>query len=276
MKSLDLTKRGRPPLKATLLVVVPYMVFAFIWIFLSDTALARVAPTVSHYRRFEVIKGFMFVVVSGILLFLLLIQAAARAPPVAQGERADLLVREQAARARVETANRAKDELLGLVSHELRTPLTAILTSTDLLDIETSLSDDQRELIATIRESVMEESRIVGDLLDATSMAAGKLDVRLEAMDIQTALAAAIADLRATVADKRIELRLDSQAVRSDILGDRTRMVQVLRNLLGNAIKFTPRDGVVIVRTPQRRQVRGDRHLRHGHRHRRKCASATL
>jgi len=151
-----------------------------------------------------------------------------------------------AATERAEAANRAKSRFLANMSHELRTPLTGVLGMTDLLG-ETPVDAQQREMIDTIRESGEGLLTILNDILDLAKIEAGKLDITREAF-VPALLLRQVRALfapRATASglDLRLDLGAGCEVARS---GDANRILQVLNNLVGNALKFTEAGSVVI------------------------------
>ena len=238
-------QRKQPP--SAWRVVVPYCIFAAAWILFSDRFVATIAPDVNAFARVGIIKGLAFVAVSGLLLYLLL-QAEHAAIRKAVHQRDDLLASEQAARAHAESANRAKDELFAIVSHELRTPLTSILAMTEVLRQDPSLSSEAAENLQHIHENILLECRIVNDLLDSTRLAAGKLGFSLALLDLNAVLGLAVRDTAPAAADHKITLAYAPAATPTMVMGDAGRLSQVFRNLLHNAIKFTPADGRITVR----------------------------
>lgn len=247
-KPQPIIKNAESAGRAALRVVGPYILFAAAWILLSDWVLLSVSADIASYGFYSVIKGAVFILVSAVMLFFLLRNELIIRWRV-EHDREDLLAREQAARGRAESASRAKDELLAMVSHELRTPLTAILTSAEVLEQDPTLSGENREVAQMIRESVLHESRIVGDLLDCTSLASGKLELRLDRADMHCIIESVAKDLEGEIGGKGLILTLKLSADAHVIRGDRRRMAEALRNLLANSIKFTPEGGTISVRT---------------------------
>ena len=152
----------------------------------------------------------------------------------------------ETANAQLATANAAKDEFLAVLSHELRTPLTPVLLTVSLMETHPELPADMREDVATIRRNVELESRLISDLLDLTRIERGKLQMDVRDVDLHRVVRAA-ADICQREASARLELRLDAR--RHFVRGDATRLQQVFWNLLTNAIKFTPPDGSITVRS---------------------------
>jgi PAS domain S-box-containing protein len=161
-------------------------------------------------------------------------------------ERARLFEAEQAARAEAERASRAKDEFLAVLSHELRTPLTPVLLTVSLMESHPELPADLREDVATIRRNVELESRLISDLLDLTRVAQGKLQLEEQQVDLHLVVRSAVEICRR---EQSARLAVELGAARHTVVGDATRLQQVLWNLVNNAQKFTPPDGVITVRS---------------------------
>ncbi|HVM92540.1 MAG TPA: hybrid sensor histidine kinase/response regulator [Terriglobales bacterium] len=148
-----------------------------------------------------------------------------------------------------------KNQFLSHVSHELRTPLTCIHQFvTILLDgLAGTVSEEQREHLGTILRSVNQLNAMVRDLLEATRAEAGKIRLESCCLSILDPMRAAGAMLQATAREKRINLEVAADAGIPFVLGDTERILEVLINLIDNAIKFTPTDGSVIVRASRMR-----------------------
>ena len=151
------------------------------------------------------------------------------------------------AREKAEAASRTKSAFLATMSHELRTPMNGVLGMTQLLE-ETELSDEQLELIATIRSSSESLLRIINDVLDFSKAEAGRLKLTDEPFDLEDVILEVFHLLSPLVADRPIALLFDvDMSLPTKVRGDAGRMRQVLTNLVGNAIKFT-HEGHVLVR----------------------------
>ena len=162
-----------------------------------------------------------------------------------EAERDELLVREQAARARAEALNRTKDEFLATVSHELRTPLNAIFGWARML--ESSTMDDAaraRALAAIVRSATM-QARLVEDLLDLSRIVTGRMRLDFERFDLNGVVDAALDAVRPAATAKNVTLTSTLDRGIGTIVGAPDRLQQVLWNLLMNAIKFTPSGGTV-------------------------------
>jgi signal transduction histidine kinase/DNA-binding response OmpR family regulator len=165
----------------------------------------------------------------------------------AEEERARLLIREQAARAEAEQANRTKDEFLATLSHELRTPLTAILGWSHLLRTDRLDPDNKVRALETIERNARAQSQLIDDLLDVSRIITGKLRLELHPVELVPIIEAAIDSMRPAAEAKQIrfEVTLDRKA--SKVNGDANRLQQVVWNLFSNAVKFTPDGGSVTV-----------------------------
>ncbi len=142
-----------------------------------------------------------------------------------------------------------KDEFVALVSHELRTPLTSIRGYLELLGEEADvLTDDQNRYLATIDRNAQRLQRVVGDLLFAAQVEAGKLTLEEGEVDISQIVDDAVQAGQPAATAKSIALVAELSAV-PVILGDHARLAQVLDNFVSNAIKFTPAGGSVTLTT---------------------------
>ncbi len=156
---------------------------------------------------------------------------------------------ERDAKEAAEAASRAKDRLLAVVSHELRTPLNPILAITSMLQNNPDLSTELREDVATIRRNVEQEARIVDDLLSVTRLANEKIVLHQQAVDVHELVRTVLKELQPQMDAKHIGLLLQLRAKPQFIWADPGRIQQVLSNLLHNAVKFTPSDGQITVRS---------------------------
>ena len=162
----------------------------------------------------------------------------------ADQERAALLARERRARAQAEAASRAKEDLLATVSHELRTPLTQLVTWSRLL----RLGKGDKTALDAIERSTRALEQLAGDLLDVARITAGKLALSLRPVALAGAVAEALDAPRVAARAKEIGLEEYLDAGPMEVLGDPMRLQQVVWNLVGNAVKFTPHGGRVVVR----------------------------
>ncbi len=145
-----------------------------------------------------------------------------------------------------EKANRAKSDFLSSMSHELRTPLNAILGFSQLFDLDTNLTPDQRENIQEIYKAGEHLLGLVGDVLDLAKIEAGRLSIGLEPVDPKLMLRDCV-NLIQTQADARgleIKYRFTTESG-CRVLADRRRLKQVLLNLLSNAVKYNAENGAI-------------------------------
>jgi PAS domain S-box-containing protein len=148
----------------------------------------------------------------------------------------------------LQSALRAKDEFLAVLSHELRTPLQSILGWAKMLNRPDFDPRHARKGLEVIERNVLVQARLIEDLLDVSRIVAGKLRVARRPTDLAEVLTTAIESATIAAGEKAPRLEVELAAGRSVVLGDPDRLQQIAVNLLTNALKFTPRDGVVRVR----------------------------
>ncbi|TGN94100.1 hybrid sensor histidine kinase/response regulator [Burkholderia sp. USMB20] len=150
------------------------------------------------------------------------------------------------ARDQADTSNRLKDELLATVSHELRTPLNVIYGWVEVL--RNSREDGlQQQAIDAIDRSARSLTRMVGDILDASSLATGKLRIDSMPVDVVRLFADATGTFQTAASSAGIALEFDCATSACVVSGDAERLRQMLSNLVSNALKFTPAGGAVTV-----------------------------
>jgi signal transduction histidine kinase len=157
---------------------------------------------------------------------------------------AELLSEEQERHQETKAALTTREEFLAIVSHDLRNPLNNIAMAAQNL-----LEDpkDIKELASSINRSTGEMVRLIEDLLDIERIAIGKLTLHIEEHDVSEIIERAVEQLQGAAAAKGVTLEADPQDVCGYVVCDRNRAMQVLSNLIGNAIKFTPAKGQICV-----------------------------
>lgn len=147
-----------------------------------------------------------------------------------------------------EEAARARDQFLAMLSHELRTPLSPVLLAADELLSFPDLDHERRELLTAIHQNVELEVRLIDDLLDVMRIVRGKLPFRFETADLHELMRRTLDICRADAEAKSLTLSYEPEADRHLVLADPARLQQVLWNLVKNAVKFTPKGGIIRVR----------------------------
>jgi signal transduction histidine kinase len=158
-------------------------------------------------------------------------------------------IKAEAARAEAEAANAAKDRFLAMLSHELRTPLTPIVYAVALLEKDEDCPPHIREAVATIRRNVGVEARLIDDLLDLARVRSGKLTLRKEPVDAHEILRDAMAICLADTGRPKVRLLDQIEAENTQLEADPARLRQIFWNLVSNAVKFTPEEGKICIRT---------------------------
>ncbi len=147
-------------------------------------------------------------------------------------------------RAEAQAANNSKSTFLATMSHEIRTPMNGVLGMIEVLEHE-DLNASQRRAITTMRDSALSLLRIIDDVLDFSKIEAGRLELEETAFSLSELIESIAGTFRQDVLSKGVDFDVDIDAGSADALvGDPTRVRQILLNLVGNAVKFTKRGHV--------------------------------
>ncbi|MFL5579588.1 MAG: ATP-binding protein [Gemmatimonadaceae bacterium] len=147
-----------------------------------------------------------------------------------------------------QAATRARDQMLGVVAHDLRNPLNTMLMASQVMEETLPPEAPARRQVAMVRRAGERMNRLIQDLLDVKRMEAGRLAVEPRPVRPDTLLAEAAEMMRPLAAASALDLRVEAADGLPRVAADPARVQQVLSNLVGNAIKFTPHGGLITLR----------------------------
>lgn len=157
-----------------------------------------------------------------------------------------LLTEEKQAHLHTKASLISRDEFLAIVSHDLRNPIGTIISCSNLLlDDAASLDSDVKSWLQLIQRNAETALRLISDLLDVQRMSSDSLELQLTECDIHELIRKSVENLASEAVSKSINLRTNLQGGKFIVLCDHDRILQVLSNLLSNALKFTPKHGEV-------------------------------
>ncbi len=164
--------------------------------------------------------------------------------------RSALLSKEILAHSKTKISLTTRDEFLAIVSHDLRNPVGAIYSCAEMLledDLYKGMDTEVKHWIGFMKRNADTALRLISDILDMERIAEGKLQIKMGYHDINKILRDSVESFSHAASARRILLRLAPNKVKGEVFCDRDRIMQVLSNLIGNAVKFTPEGGAISV-----------------------------
>ncbi|NJK88329.1 MAG: PAS domain-containing sensor histidine kinase [Myxococcales bacterium] len=150
---------------------------------------------------------------------------------------------------RLREADRRKDEYLAMLGHELRNPLAAVQSATELLTLQRSDPVEVEKARSVLSRQSRHMARLIDDLLEASRIARGKINVQLQQVDLRSILYGSVEALGTTILERELELVVDLGAGPLWVTADPVRLAQIFDNILANAVKFTKAPGRIWVKS---------------------------
>ncbi|HEX2658879.1 MAG TPA: ATP-binding protein [Polyangia bacterium] len=148
---------------------------------------------------------------------------------------------------RQEEEVRQRDQFLAMLGHELRNPLGALRTATELVNRRATALPALDRPLSIMNRQVNHLARLVDDLLDVARVTSGKIAIRADRLDVAQIVARLVEETARQASEKQLKLQLELPPGPAFVLGDAVRLEQILQNLIGNAIKYTPAGGTIVV-----------------------------
>ena len=165
----------------------------------------------------------------------------------AEHERRLLLQAAEEARHEAEAANKAKDNFLALLSHELRTPLHSMQGWLSMLSNGLLNEDQKTKALDVIMRGIDSQKALIDDLVDVSRIVSGKMSISHDRVSLVAVVTNAIEQMRPIAGENNIRMQTDLDTEADEIVGDETRLRQVVTNLINNAVKYTPPGGEILV-----------------------------
>jgi signal transduction histidine kinase len=202
-------------------------------------------PPIHEFDFLQAEQGVNALVFGLVALLVGSMTARLRAAEHAMRERAD---DEHEMRKAAEELAHAREQVLAVVAHDLRNPLNTVLGAASLLEDPRQDARENRETLALIHRAVDRMNRLIGDLLDITRLEAGRLVLEQEPVAVRDLLTQTLESWEATAASRGLSLEVGPASEGLAVFADRSRVLQVLDNLVGNAVKFSEAGGRIVVR----------------------------
>ncbi len=164
----------------------------------------------------------------------------------AEEDREKLISQLREANEKLQTIDKMKSDFVSMVSHELRTPLTTIKAFIEILNMKKGMPEDQKaKLMSTIMAETDRLTFLISDLLDLARIEAGSMKWRIEAVSVEDIIQSAASSMRLLFENKNLNVTTEFSMRLSPVAGDRDRLLQVVTNVMSNAVKFTPAGGSI-------------------------------